>query len=250
MNYTVELEAFSGPLDLLLRLIERAELDVTVIALAEVADSYLQYVRAMPDVEAAELADFVALAARLLLIKSRALLPRPAVAAADGADTGDDAEDLAQQLVLYRRFRQAADLLRARDEAGLRHFVRLVAPQPLLELMQDVTDDAERLVHALERCRRRTTAVGAPPSVLQLRPRLTVRELVQRIVTALLQQGGCRFESLLSAAADREEVAVAFWAMLELSRRGVITVEQSVPFGPLQLQPLALHLAPQLESAA
>jgi segregation and condensation protein A len=250
VNYTVELDAFSGPLDLLLRLIERAELDITVIALAEVAESYLQYVRAMPSVEAAELADFVALAARLLLIKSRALLPRPPVVPADSGEAVDDAEDLAQQLQQYRRFRQAADLLREREAAGLRHYARLIAPQPLLELMQDVTDDAERLVSALARCHRRTAPVGAAPTMLNLRPRLTVRELVQRIVQALLLQGGCRFEALLTAAADREEVAVAFWAMLELSRRGVIAVEQAAPFGPLQLQPLALHLAPQLESAA
>jgi condensin subunit ScpA len=116
MPYTISLPEFTGPLDLLLRLIERAELDITTIALASVADQYLAYVRTLEEVEPRELAEFVSLAARLILIKSRALLPRSPNAAPDPID--EDAGQLAAQLELYRRFKQVADQLRHWQEQG------------------------------------------------------------------------------------------------------------------------------------
>lgn len=248
MNYTVETDVFSGPLDLLLRLIERAELDITVIALAEVADNFLRHVRRLAAVEPDELADFVALAARLLVIKSRALLPRPAVLNAESAVDEADAEALAVQLRVYQQFRLAADLLRRREELGLKLFARLAAPPlPMIEIVAAVTDDAERLVAALQRRMRLTAGGSAPLTALVLTPRMTVREMVQRIVGRLGEDGACSFDAFLSDAAPREEVAVAFWAMLELNRRAIITIEQVLPFGPITLHPLALHHAPHLE---
>jgi len=110
MPYAVTLPEFTGPLDLLLRLIERAELDITTIALASVADQYLAHVRTLEEVEPRELAEFVSMAARLILIKSRALLPRSPTTPAEAGD--EDAGQLVAQLELYRRFKQAAEVLR------------------------------------------------------------------------------------------------------------------------------------------
>ena len=124
--YTITLPTFEGPLDLLLRLIERAELDITTIALAHVADQYLIHVRAMDEPDARALAEFVSLAARLLLIKSRALLPRPAAEIRGGAAEDDaDAEALARQLREYQRYKQLAAVLRGWQDEERRTFLRL-----------------------------------------------------------------------------------------------------------------------------
>ncbi|MBC8077542.1 MAG: segregation/condensation protein A, partial [Chloroflexales bacterium] len=137
MSYTFHLPEFEGPLDLLLRLIERAELDITSIALAQVADEYLAHVRGLADPDPRALAEFLVIAARLLLIKSRALLPRTAVAGVVAAGGDADAEELAQQLKLYQQYKRAAEQLRASFDEERRLFVRQ-APPPVIEIEQEL----------------------------------------------------------------------------------------------------------------
>src|SRR5262245_30660754 len=135
LDYTVQLPAFEGPLDLLLRLIEREELDITTIALAQVADAYLAQVRALDAPDPAALSAFLVIAAKLLLIKSRALLPRPEIP--KGADESiDEGVELARQLREYQRYKQAAALLRAWEEQGHRSYARAAAPPALLPRRQ------------------------------------------------------------------------------------------------------------------
>ena len=104
-HYAVSLPVFSGPMDLLLHLIEREELDITRVALAQVTDQYLAYVRQLEQRQIADLAEFLIIAARLLLIKSEALLPRPP---ARQPEELDPAEELARQLREYKRFKDAS----------------------------------------------------------------------------------------------------------------------------------------------
>ena len=118
-------------MDLLLHLIEKRELDITEISLALVADRFLAYVAAMHTVNAGELADFCAVAARLLLIKSRYLLPRPRDEESSEEEE-DPAEELARQLCEYKRYKQVAELLKEIEEAGVRCYPR-VAPPPHFE---------------------------------------------------------------------------------------------------------------------
>ncbi len=127
-GYRVSTALYEGPLDLLLQLIERAELDITRLALAQVTDSYLAHLRAMQTAQAnpAEVSGFLVIAARLVQIKSAALLPRPSLDAMDEIEE-DPGEALARQLVVYKRFKELAAVLHARDEEGLRTYLR-VAP--------------------------------------------------------------------------------------------------------------------------
>ena len=146
LSYPVSLDAFDGPLDLLLQLIERHELDISEVSLCAVTDQYLSTLEQFVDVEPAALADFLAIATRLLYIKSSSLLPRPA----DEEDEEEDAGDaLVRQLIEYRRFRQAADELRDRSESGQRVHVRPVvneAPDRRRTAPPDLSDvDAEDL---------------------------------------------------------------------------------------------------------
>ncbi|MEX2446111.1 MAG: segregation/condensation protein A, partial [Dehalococcoidia bacterium] len=114
--FQLALPAFHGPLDLLLQLIERSELDITEVSLLEVTEQYLQHMRASEQVDVGQLADFIAIGARLLLLKSRALLPREESAVEeDEADPAGDVRGLIEALKEYRRFKQAAEFLRERD---------------------------------------------------------------------------------------------------------------------------------------
>lgn len=235
MPYTITLPTFEGPLDLLLRLIERAELDVTTIALAQVADQYLAHVRALDQPNPQALAEFVSMAARLLLIKSRALLPRPATLEPEPSATEDDGETLARQLREYKRYKQAALLLRQWHEEGRQTFLRTapvaiaIEPQPL-SLNHRVGD----LVAALER-RLQLALPLDQRAPLTLGPRLTVSAVADRIRERLGRQAWFEFEDLLATACTRQDLIVSFWAVLELLKRRAISIEQPALFGAITI---------------
>ena len=130
-GYQISTEVYEGPLDLLLELIERAELDITQLALAQVTDQYLAYLHALQERNAAEVSAFLVIAARLLQIKSAALLPRPPAELAT-TDEEDPGEALARQLIVYKRFKELAVFLDNRVAAGLHTYLR-VAPPPKVE---------------------------------------------------------------------------------------------------------------------
>lgn len=235
MTYAVTLPSFSGPLDLLLRLIEREELDITTIALAQVADQYLAHVRSLEEPEPRALAEFVSLAARLLLIKSRALLPRPAVDGRPAASEDADAEALARQLREYRRYKQVAALLRAWQEEDRRTFLRLAPVSVELDLAPPpVSHTVAELVAALQR-RMQLALPLDEAAVISLGPRLTVAQVVERVRDRLSRQAWISFDDLFGAAVSREDVIVTFWAVLELLKRRAVTIEQPDLFGTISI---------------
>jgi segregation and condensation protein A len=242
--YAVRLPGFNGPLDLLLRLIERAELDITSISLAQVADQYLAHVRALEAPEPGALAEFVSLAARLLLIKSRALLPRPAAEERPAPFQDADAEALARQLREYRRYKQVAALLRAWHEEERRTFLRLAPAPPELDLTPPpVRHTLAELVAALQR-RLQLALPLEEAGVIALGPRLTVAQVVAEILRRLERAPWFSFDDLFAPDTRREEVIVTFWAVLELLKRRVITVEQPDLFGMISIGRGEAGLAP------
>ncbi len=236
MSYTISLPTFAGPLDVLLRLIERAELDITTIALAHVADQYLVYVRTLEAVDPQGIADFVSMAARLLLIKSRALLPRPADQSRDGAGVDSDAEALAQQLREYQRYKQAASLLRAWHDLDRRMFLRTAAaPQaPVVSTPAPLSHTVAELLAAVER-RMQLRLPLDPPAVLALEPRRTVAQVAASIRDRLQRMSWFSFEDLFGDVTNRTDVIVIFWAVLELLKRQVIVIEQDALFGAISI---------------
>lgn len=237
MAYTITLPDFAGPLDLLLRLIERAELDITTIALAQVADQYLAHVRALDEPDPHQLAEFVSLAARLLVIKSRALLPRPADTGRNGAPTDLDAEALAEQLREYQRFKRLAAQLRALQEEERRTFLR-TAPVPESAIAAAPPEPPSYSVAELIAAVQRRLQLRLPleqAEVLPLGPRLTVAEVANRVRERLARRAWFSFEDLLDAAVTRQEVIVTFWAILELLKRRAIVIEQDALFGTISI---------------
>lgn len=231
--YNLQLPEFAGPLDLLLRLIEREELAITAISLAAVADQYLVHVRAMPDPDPLTVADFLALAAQLLLIKSRALLPRREPPPTPPEE--DIAEQLAQRLREYQQFKQAAAQLRKWESAGLRVWERVaLPPQPDLPAPQMAAHKLSALVNALSR-RLSLIEHETPPIAIPKAKVITIAEMAELIGERLQRQRYVAFDDLLSLATTRSEVIVALWTVLELVKREIIAVEQDDLFELINL---------------
>ena len=231
--YTVLLPVYEGPLDLLLELIERAELDITRVSLAQVTDQYLEYLRLIPSPDLADLASFLVVAARLLQIKSEALLPRPPTRQPGEEDPGDA---LARQLIAYKKYKQVAVLLAEREAAGLRSHLRL-APPPATEPKLDPTG---LTLDALRRAMVEMLADAARGPVLDevVRPPVVrIRDMIRMLLEALRLHGRTTFRSMLARAGSRLEIVVSFLAVLELVKRQQVVVQQAELFGDIEVLP-------------
>lgn len=237
-GYRVQLLVFEGPLDLLLHLIERQELDIARVSLALVADQYLAYLRVLEEVRPDDLADFVVVAAKLLLIKSEALLPRPAEppSAQEEEDVGDE---LVRQLIAYKRFKEIARGLGEREAAGLRAYVRLApAPRPESGIEHLEPISLQELLLAV----RRALEVGPvkPPVDEVVAPfPVTIDDQIALILGKLSSEStpGERaqvgFGELLSEDCSRREIAVTLLALLELVKQLRVLVAQERMFGEI-----------------
>jgi segregation and condensation protein A len=232
-GYTFQIEIFQGPLDLLLELIERSELDITKVALAEITDQYLEYIHGMDDRSLEEIAAFLVIASRLLQIKSEVLLPRPPLREPGEEDPGDA---LARQLVAYKKYKQVAILLSEREAAGLRSFVR-VAAQPTVDPQLDLggltlTDLHEAMVEALLNAPRQ---VHLEQSVRA--PQVRIRDKIHSLINALKKIGKVSFRKFIHNARSRLEVVVSFLAVLELIKQDQVKANQETLFADIELTP-------------
>lgn len=234
-GYRVSTPVYEGPLDLLLQLIERAELDITVLALAQVTDQYLAYMKGLQEQNAAEVSGFLVIAARLVQIKSAALLPRPVVETSEEAEE-DPAEALARQLIIYKRFKELSAVLAQREAAGLRTYLRVAPPPVKVEAKLDLSNVTMRdLIQAAQVIFFSKPDLPALSRVVAA-PRVTIREKIGIIVDALRSIGGGSFRSFLRRKGDRLEVVVTFLAMLELIKRRVVEANQPDLFGEIEVR--------------
>jgi segregation and condensation protein A len=235
-NYTVQLPVYAGPLDLLLQLIERDELDITRVALAQVTDQFLAYMKVLETMNLGDIADFLVIAARLILIKSEALLPRPVERQPGEEDPGDE---LARQLIAYKRYKQIAATLHLREEAGLRTYLRL-APPPKVEATLDLSGVTTlHLLAAVQHALALSPDKPALGTVVAV-PKVTIRDQIRLIARSLRAGSGqIGFQAMLSQAQSRMEIVVTFLAVLELIKRRKIEARQEQPFGDIQLVVLA-----------
>lgn len=233
---TLSLDTFEGPLDLLLQLIEQHRLDITTIALAEVADQYLALLRAAPVPEPATLAEFLAIGARLLLIKTRALLPRSPIVAQSEEDVGDQ---LARQLREYSQFKQVAAVLKERETAGLRTYLRIapppLPPRPQPEQLPPLDIGIGALHAAVERRLALLRSDDVPPVEIPRPKTLTIADVTELLRRRLTTSAWVTFDDLLSLAITRAEVIVTLWTVLELYKRQVVSFRQDGLFDQITL---------------
>ena len=236
-DYRIDVPAFSGPLDLLLHLIEREELDVTAISLARVTEQYLAQVNQLKRDKIDHLVDFLVVGAQLLVIKSRALLPQTPLVPPEEEEE-DPAEALMRQLRLYRQFKSAAAWLHGREEQGLRTYLR-VAPPPTVEGKLDLSGvTVDTLILALRQVLERAETIEGSVEVVQPR-HVTIDDQIRHLRTTLQTREEISFQELLSKDADRVEVAVTLLAILELIKRLEVTAHQKFLFGPIELRAAA-----------
>ncbi|MBN2257463.1 MAG: segregation/condensation protein A [Anaerolineaceae bacterium] len=232
--YQVATDIYQGPLDLLLTLIERAELDITKLALAQVTDQYLGYLRTTPSMNPEEVSSFLVIAAKLIQIKSEALLPRPPEREPGEEDPG---VALVEQLKTYKQFKTLSLWFGAREEAGLQTYLR-TAPPPKVEGKLDLSGlTLDDLVAAARSLFAEGKDLPLLNTIIAI-PRVTIREKINRILITLRRQGHMTFREMLGQHATRVEVLVTFLAVLELVKRYMVSVKQDKLFDNFLVQPL------------
>jgi segregation and condensation protein A len=235
----VRLEAFDGPLGLLLSLIEARQLDVLTVPLGALAGAYLEALVALETDRLGNVSSFVAIASQLILIKSRAMLPRRADPGDPTAllDEGADPEaELRARLLVYRAYRDAGTTLADGALARVGLFRREPRAAQAAALAGARPADAPpldpgRLVRALDRLAAIAVPPEPPPEAMGRT--ITITERADLIRTALRGAPTVVLQDLLEGIRDRVVIAVTFLAMLELMKRREIVVEQAAPWGPI-----------------
>jgi segregation and condensation protein A len=231
----IKVDGFSGPIDLLLELIDRNQLDVTALSVAEVTDQYWREIDSADGIDAEVLAEFISMGSKLLYIKSCAIIPSAEPPTEDLRDRIEQAAgELTAMLEEHKRFKEAVEIFRQLEEEGRRTYGR-VAPGkgvPLPPGLEGVTLDTllSAVKEALER---------KPPepeeAVLHIEP-VTVNEKIDEISAALKQKRGrLPFRPMLAKCETRTEIVVLFMALLEMIKGGGLWAEQDQPFGDIVL---------------
>lgn len=228
-EYKVRLETFEGPLALLMHLIDKNQIDIYDIPIAVVTEQYLAYIRAMEEFNIDVASEFLVMAATLLLIKSRMLLPKPP--AEQLADEEDPRQELVQRLLEYRRFKQMAatleEMLRAREQYVARPAAGFAAKIVLPDGLR-LDDLIEAFAAVWE------SAVDEFAFIA--REEISVQDKMQDILLLLRKQGGrLEFAQTIIRSGSRTEMVTAFLALLELIRLKRIHIEQERSFGPIYL---------------
>jgi segregation and condensation protein A len=229
-KYKVRLEHFEGPLDLLLKLIEQEKLDITVISLAQIAGQYLEYVRRLQEVSPQSVAEFLAIASRLLYLKSRFLLEERQDDEAE--DEEDDGESLARQLRVYKAFKEKARYLA--ELAGRKRvmFIRIAQTTQRATKLDTTGLDVwtlKRMMEALER------EEGSEVEVVRMvtPPPVTIHRQIESLRKLLKRVSRLPFSRFVRKARSKVVVIVSFLAVLEMIRRREVVAEQPEPFGEI-----------------
>lgn len=232
ISYKVKLEHFEGPLDLLLHLIENEEMDITKVSLAKITDQFIEYVNSSGELNPEEVADFLVVAAKLLVIKSQILLPSLNI-------QDEEADDLARQLKIYKEYYEATKVIDGvikqkrfsfSREKPIRVFTPKFSPPKKFKL------DDLGLIFA-EVLKKLEPIVNLPQSVI--RRTITIAEKIQQIKNLILNKISFGFKSLLNSG-NKTEIIVSFLAMLELVKQRTIEVEQVEMFEEIEIRKLRI----------
>jgi segregation and condensation protein A len=248
-DYPVRLQNFEGPLDLLLHLIKKNELDIYDIPIALVTQQYLDYLDLMQELNLDVVGEFLVMAATLIHIKSRMLLPRPDPTQEDPEE--DPREALVRRLLEHQRFKAAAELLHEREIQRSAQWARpdqrvtdLVGEAPEPEIEVDLFSLMAAFRQVLERVRQR-------PMVPLPVEQIPIETRIEQLLARLSETDACGFEDLFADVNSRGGMIVTFLALLEMIRLKLVRVFQSGAFGPIRVYKRAkLEGAPEFEGLA
>ncbi len=228
--YQIKIEKFEGPFDLLLQMIEEEEMSIAEISLAKIADQFVEYLERMENLNPAEMADFLVVAAKLLWIKSKTLLPALEI-------EGEDGSDLAAQLKIYKEYRDASleihkmilkrrfTFVRERPPLGTGEILfnppAWLTKDKLFGVMREILDDLEPIVRL-------------PRGVVK--NTISIQEKIQHIKDLIHKSIEIKFHTIVAKAKDKVEIIVHFLAVLELLKHKHIVVEQEIMFGEINIK--------------
>jgi segregation and condensation protein A len=233
--YPIRLENFEGPLDLLIHLIKKSEVNVYDIPIALITGQYLEYIELMQEMNLDVAGEFLVMAATLIHIKSRMLLPRPPTDAELAGEEEDPREALVRRLIEHQRFKVAAELLHERETWRSAQWPRsdaAVADAAGEEVEPELEVDLFSLLAAfrgvLERAKNR-------PRVLLPPEQISIESRIEVLLTRLSETEACGFEDLFGDVSGRGDLIVTFLALLEMIRLKLVRIFQSGPFGPIRV---------------
>jgi segregation and condensation protein A len=234
-DYKVKLEIFEGPLDLLLYLIKQDEIDIYEISLERITSQYLEYLQAFKELNIDIAGEFIVMAANLIYLKSRSLLPVDQQPPEEDASEDDPRWDLIRQLIEYKKFKEAASLLQTRQLEQERMFARsgtgleviAAAPLPLGEV------GIFQLINAFQTVLKRVEAREDFREIFG--EHFTVSDKIDSILRRVAAGRPLKFSELFAEMASRVEIVVTFLALLELIRLKQVLVTQANPFDEIEI---------------
>ncbi|MGI9113572.1 MAG: segregation and condensation protein A [Chthoniobacterales bacterium] len=231
-DYKVKLEVFEGPLDLLLYLVKRDEIDIYDISIERITRQYLEYLQAFKELNIDLAGEFVLMAANLLYIKSRSLLPRDQQPPDEDADEDDPRWELIRQLIEYKKFKEVAALLHERALKQEKIFSRnAVAPPDSPLRLGEV--GIFQLINAFQNVIKRIDAREELQEIFG--ENFSVSDKIEAILARVDEGEVVKFSELFLHMASRVEIVVTFLALLELIRLKQVRTSQSDPFGEIEI---------------
>lgn len=253
MQYEIHLASFDGPFDLLLHLIQKNEVDIYDIPIAEITEQYMEYLAAMEEMDLDIASEFLVMAATLLAIKARMLLPKPPPELLDDEEDYDPRLALVHDLLEYKRIKEAALALDEFYQARQRQFARPNDEAMYRSMFREVDPldgkTVEDLLAAFQPVWLKAKAAGQVHTIQ--REAVSIGVMTERIVNRLvLHPEGIRFEEIFAGAATRLQVIVGFMALLELAKLRAVRLQQDGADAAIYIMPvdLAAGEAAEIES--
>lgn len=231
-TYKIDTPVYQGPLDLLLQLIENAELDITTLALAQVTEQYLKHLEQLQDLPPDEISAFLVIAAKLIQIKSEALLPQQSSARDEESDLGNE---LARQLVAYKRYKEIADILAERKELGYQTFIRLSSTKVDVKDNLDLGTFGVGDLFSLASTIFQKDIERQSISTVVERPKITIKDKIKQISEHFKVSNELTFRELLGESYSRLDIVISFLALLELIKGDFIQVVQDGIFNDIRM---------------
>ncbi len=237
MSIKVKLENFEGPLDLLLHLIEKAEVDIYDIPIAEITYQYLEYLELIQEMDMEAASEFIVMAATLVEIKSKMLLPKPKKEDNSGIEI-DPREELVQKLIEYKKYKEFTLLLR--DKIQIYEKVFYKSPEPIEDYISDFTSitgiSVDLLAKTLKDIMQKNTTKTKKVYRQIYRDVFTIDDKIKEITKLLVTRQTFYFEELFKDSIDKYEIIVTFLATLEMVKRKLVIVEQEINFDKILIK--------------
>lgn len=222
---------FEGPLDLLLQLIEEQRMDISTVALAGVTEQFLAYVKNLKEKNPVNLADFLVIAAKLLVIKSKSLLPNLEL----GAEEEEAAFDLTSQLLLYKKYKEVAKFLRRLDIKRKQSWTRDVDLSDRISFVPDPGVDIAVLIQSLKTLAAELKNIIRLPQEI-MKEVISISDKIAHIQQLIADKLETSLSSLIKEAKSKTEVIVTFLALLELTKQRIISLEQTEHFADIVIR--------------